>query len=228
MQINPALIELHFMPCTAYMSVLAAHKEVYIEQQERYVKRSYRNRCLIGDSNGALRLSIPLRKGKNEQQDIRAVQIVYDSPWIPKFWHSIRSVYQKSPYFEHYADELYDILCSKPPMLFDLNWKLLVTFCDWIGLNVELKLTKTYQKVPEKGMVDWRYRIGPASVPEALQEAVQSQKYPQIFEEKTGFMANLSVLDLLFCTGPESLSYLEACAERMAADLQNNKHESTD
>lgn len=222
-----ALIELHFLPNLAFMAILQRYGHVVFEAQESYVKRSYRNRCLIGDSNGPLRLSLPLSKGKNENQPIRDVRLSYGSPWLPKLWHSIRSVYNKSPYFEHYADELYAILASQPTHLFDLNLQLLRQLMDWIGMDIKWELSTDYHKQPPSDQIDWRQALLPRQTHGDLAALFNVQRYPQVFEEKTGFLPNLSVIDLLFCTGPESLFFLEQYAALLPDRPQKQPHEST-
>ncbi len=67
--------------------------------------------------------------------------------------------------------------------------------------------TTFYKNVPED-IFDFRNRISPkekASFPDPDFDVLP---YVQVFAEKHGFLPNLSILDLLFCTGPEAINYL--------------------
>lgn len=203
------LLELHYLPSLQYFSKLAHFQSVVIEQCENYTKGSYRNRCHIAGVNGLLRLSIPLRKGKNEQQSIKEVQIAYDQPWASHHWSSIRSAYGNAPYFDYYAEELQPIYQQKWTFLFDFNWTLLQKINDLIGITSSIQKTESYQKETDDLLLDYRNVIHPKAHLQGNDPYFKPKKYPQVFEEKTGFLPNLSILDLLFCSGPQSLLELE-------------------
>ncbi len=200
------LLELQYLPPVQYFSRLASYPVVYLEQHEHYAKGSYRNRCHIAGVNGVQRLSIPLRKGKNQQQSIREVQISYDEHWPSHHWHAIRSAYGNSPYFVHYADALEPVLKKKKEFLWDLNLELLQLMMKLIGLKTELRLTESYQAEPD-GILDFREKIHPKRP--APDPSFRPVSYPQVFEDRHGFLPNLSVLDLLFCAGPASGNVLK-------------------
>ncbi len=183
---------------------------MFIEQWENYKKGNYRNRCYIAGVNGPLRLSVPLKKGKNERQPIREVQIAYDQPWTSQHWTSIRSAYGNAPYFEHYAEQIQPIFQKKWTFLFDFNWALLQILNDLIGIDTSILQTQDFQKTTDEGIDDWRNKIQPKGHLQDEDPDFKHLKYPQVFEEKTGFLPNLSILDLLFCTGPQSILILES------------------
>ncbi len=203
------LFELHYLPCIRYFSTLAHYPEVYIEQQENYQKGSYRNRCHIAGANGLLRLSIPLKQGKNEQQAIREVEIAYKEPWQSQHWNSIRSAYGKAPYFEFYAGQLRPHFERKPTFLFDFSFGLLQALLELLQLDVSLLLTDTYEKETPEDVLDLRNSIHPKKQRCQPAPKFTPATYPQVFLEKHGFLPNLSILDLLFCTGPQAPLILE-------------------
>ena len=192
------LTELHYLPNIRYMRQLAMADEVFIEQWEHYQKGSYRNRAHIVGGNGLQRLSIPLLKGKNEQQSIREVRIAWYQNWAKQHWNSIASAYGKSPFFEYYADDLRPIYEGKPEFLFDFNLRILEVLLELMGLEVSLKFTAQYDAPTEAGVADRRNTISPKN------PADDGLRYGQVFEERHGFVPDLSVLDLLFCVGPEA------------------------
>lgn len=180
-----------------------------LEAHENYQKGSYRNRCHIAGANGLMRLSIPLRKGKNEQLSIQKTEISYDEPWTSQHWHSLRSAYGNAPYFPYYQDEIEALFQERPKYLFDWNKSLLLLIIDLLQLPVEISLSDDFVKVVPADILDLRGHIHPKSHRQPVDHNFQPVPYPQLFEERHGFLPNLSILDLLFCTGPQAILYLE-------------------
>ncbi len=200
----------YFPPVLTFATALQHGGELRWEAHEHYQKAGYRARCRIAAANGVLQLSVPLRKGKNEQQSIQETEIAYREPWHRQHWQSIRSAYGRAPYFDFYADPLRAILESQPPTLWALNRQLAQTIIDLLQLPLRLTQTTSYQPaVPAvEGLLDLRgqltHRDQQLTLP--LDDLVP---YPQLFADRHGFLRNLSILDLLFCTGPEAIRYLQ-------------------
>jgi len=170
-----------------------------IEKNESYQKRSFRNRYSILTSNGPVTLSIPLKKGKNAGTAITDVRISYDENWVDKHLHCIRSAYGKSPYFEFYYYDVEKILKKKHSYLFLLNMDTLHFAIKKLKLQLTVEYTHSYQKdyfnISDLRNIEWNL----------YQTTI---KYTQVWEEKFNFTPNLSILDVLFCAGPESTSVL--------------------
>lgn len=180
--------------------------EVFLEQHEHYRKGSFRNRYHIAAANGVQRLTVPLRKGKNQQQPIREVRIAYDEPWPSQHWSAIRSAYGNSPFFEHYEGRFEPFFRQKKyEWLWDWNFDLLQTVCACLKIETRFLLTETYLASPVD-QLDCRNWVVPK--PEGVSRPYKLPRYPQVFEDKHGFLENLSVLDLLFCGGPQGRSLL--------------------
>ncbi|MBK7873195.1 MAG: WbqC family protein [Saprospiraceae bacterium] len=207
---NQILLELQYFPPVQYFTKLLHYDTIYIEAQEHYQKGSYRNRCEIAGANGILRLSIPLEKGKNEQQSIQEVRIAYHEPWQAHHWESIQSAYGNAPFFLHYADNIQPFYEKHYTLLWDWNWDLLKTIAQLVGIQSDIKFTNEYQKIAPPEMLDIRNAIHPKAHRRQHDNCFKAIRYPQVFEEKHGFLPNLSILDLLFCTGPEALSILHS------------------
>jgi len=205
------LLELQYLAPIQYFSKFVGHTQIYLEQCEHYKKGTYRNRCHIAGVNGMLRLSIPLKKGKNEQQSIREVQISNDTHWQSHHWHSIKSAYGNAPFFEYYVDTLQPFFKKKYTFLYDFNFELLQTINQLIGISTAVTETSEYQATPAVHILDARNAIHPKPKYHQVDPYFQNQKYAQVFVEKTGFLPNLSILDLLFCTGPQAILILEEC-----------------
>ena len=198
------LMELQYLPPVGSIMKMVEVGKVIFEQHEHYTKRTYRNRCQILAANGILNLSIPLQKGKHQQLPIRKVGISYADNWQVQHWRSIKSAYGRAPFFEYYGEEVKEIFDKKHPFLFDLNLELFQLIIELMQLEIEVDFSKTYEKTPAEGIFDGRNSI----LPKKNNEAISFQKYPQVFEDKHGFVPNLSILDLLFCYGTQAYQVL--------------------
>lgn len=202
---QPLLTELTYLGPISHYARMLAHGAVRLEQHEHYVKRSYRNRVRLLTANGPITLSIPLVKGKNSQLPITEVAIAFQEDWAGQHWRTIMSAYGRAPFFEHYADELEALYRAPATLLWDWNRRLM----DWalaaLQLDLSVELTAMYESSPAM-CVDGRHVILP-NRPTTL-DGWQPQPYPQVFEDRYGFVADLSILDLVFCCGPYGAAIL--------------------
>ncbi len=203
------LLETQYLPSVAWCAAVWREQAVALDAAEHYQKGSLRNRCHIAGPNGPHRLSIPLVKGKHQQTAIREVRISYLEPWQRQHWRSIQAAYGNAPYFEHYAEEIRPFYERKFEFLFDYNLEfqllILKKKLGWTGAFTFQDQNFHVEAWPAES--DLRNQIG--GDPNDFPEWFTPQRYPQVFEERTGFLPNLSVLDLLFCcgkTGAEVLS----------------------
>ena len=180
---------------------------VYIEACENYQKQSYRNRCRFYAADGVQALSFPIvHEGGTHKLPISEIKVDYSTPWLQQHERAIISAYRTSAYFEYYQDELFDILESRPERLLDLNMSILRFFIEKTGLAVDLRLTEDYVKeAPD----DFRELIHPKRPDNILKDMGLEKPYFQVFAPKYGFKSNLSVMDLLFNEGPDSILYLK-------------------
>lgn len=200
------LIETQYFPPLDFFKLAASYPTVILEAKEHYQKGGYRNRCQIAGPNGIHRLTVPLVKGKNNKAPIREIKISNIDPWQKIHWHSIQTAYGKSPFFEYYQDDIKPIFKKEWNYLFDLNLEIIQTLQPLLQLSFDLEMTSEYQVAPLPFIKDCRnfispkHKVAPNNAP---------KKYPQVFEAKNGFLPNLSILDLLFCLGPEAYFYLD-------------------
>ena len=138
---RPILIELHYFPCVQYFSKFFLPAQLILEQQENYVKRSYRNRMHIATANGLLRLSIPLEKGKNQQLNIKKVKISYQENWQKKHWTAICSAYGNAPFFDYYIDDFRPLFEERSIFLFEHNWKVLRILFEMLDISSPIELS---------------------------------------------------------------------------------------
>ena len=180
---------------------------IYIEACENYQKQSYRNRCHFYAADGIQSLSFPiLHEGNTHKRPISEVRIDYSKPWVMQHKRAIVSAYRTSAYFEYYQDELFAILDSKPEKLIDLNTRLLEFFLEKTGIKAEVHMTESYG---QDGCEDLREAIHPKRPDTILQKLKLEKPYFQVFAEKHGFIPNLSIMDLLFNEGPDSIIFLK-------------------
>ena len=192
------------MPPIATFHLLKNHNNGMIEHFENYQKKSTRNRMKILSPNGILTLSVPLQKGKNNHTLIKDVMISYDENWINKHLNAIRTCYNSAPYYIHYIDDITSIFNARHTHLIDLNNALFQFFIKVIDLEVIIAPTNSYEKEYPKSVTDLRN----SSQNREMNFELKYRSYHQVFENKYPFQANLSILDLLMCTGPESILYL--------------------
>lgn len=199
MEKTRCLIELHYLPCLAWFTSVYSYTEIILEKHEHYVKQSYRNRCHILGANRVEKLIIPLTS-KHNHTLIADLRVDYSQKWLNNHWRAIESSYRKAPYFEHYADDLHHVLFTKYVFLYELNVNLL--FLCLKSLQIENHVTETshYEKNPPEHVVDLRNRLSPKK--SIVENRIREAAYTQVFGNS--FVPNLSVIDLLFCKGPEA------------------------
>jgi hypothetical protein len=191
---------------------------VYIEACENYQKQSYRNRCRFYAADGVQALSFPIvHEGGTHKLPISDIKVDYSTPWLMQHKRAIVSAYRTSAYFEYYQDELFEILDSKPERLIDLNMALLRFFIEKTGIKVDLRLTESFSKYGSQTMPDGsvtscddlRETIHPKRDNDVLSSLDLEKPYFQVFSRKYGFKSDLSIMDLLFNEGPDSIMYLK-------------------
>lgn len=206
--ISSLIIESQYFPCTNYINALFHSTHVKIDTWETYRKMSFRNRCVVAGSNGLIHLSVPLEKGRSQKQPTRDVRISYTTDWQLQHWRTIESCYSRAPFFEFYRDWLAALYTRKPVFLVDLNMEIL----QWVGKQTRLAVNiETMDESPAvfpEGVTDLRNYFMPKNF-QSLNQGAQPLAYVQVFADRIGFQPNLSILDLLCCTGPQATSLLK-------------------
>ena len=191
---------------------------IYIEACENYQKQSYRNRCRFYAADGVQALSFPIvHEGGTHKLPVSEIKVDYSTPWLQQHERAIVSAYRTSAYFEYYQDELFEILESRPERLFDLNMALIRFFIEKTGIKVDLRVTDDFSRdavlVSSDGQQivcdDLREKIHPKRPNDILHYLELEKPYFQVFSRKYGFQPDLSIMDLLFNEGPDSILYLK-------------------
>jgi len=202
---NIPLLSTAYFPPVEYFHILASYPSVSVDACESYQKQSYRNRCLIYSAGGVHALQIPVCHDNIRSGTVRDIRIDYSRDWLHQHRIAIISAYRSSPFFEYYWDGIDEILLSRPERLFDLNMALTRHIASEMELRCGISPTGTFVK--DAGRLDFRSRIHPKSKETPL---FGTKPYYQIFSQKSGFINNLSILDLLFHEGPQATDFLKA------------------
>ena len=200
-----ALFSTAYMPNVAYMAALAAYEVADIEACETYPKQTYRNRCTIVTANGLLDLTVPVVRPQGNHTATGDTGISYSEPWNVRHWRAIESAYSASPYFLYYRDGIEQILLSRHDRLIDLNQALLTHLLKKMKIAALTALTTDFE-IPTGRHGDYRGTF----TPKRPLSGIGFKPYPQVFQHKMPFYANMSVIDLLFNMGPEAKQYLQS------------------
>ncbi len=192
-----------------YFSKFIHFPIIHIEQHCNYIKQTYHNRCKIATANGVMQLSIPTEKSKTEKCKIKDIRIATNENWQLIHWRAIEAAYNSSPFFEYYKDDLLPFYTKKYEFLLDFNTEIQQVVLELLDIETKPLLTAEYEHIVTKNEIDFREQISPKK--EIVDKSFVSQPYYQIFEHKFGFLPNLSVIDLLFNMGNESLLVLKKC-----------------
>ena len=183
-----------------YYARIIREKDIVIEQFDSYSKQTYRNRCRIMGPNGVLTLSIPVKKRRGIKNLLRDIRIDYDTPWNKIHWKSMVASYAASPFFEYMMDDLVGFYERKYDFLLDLNQQLLEQTLQLLGIDIPVKCSPVFSEIT--GKTDPRHFIHPKLEQVLVDPDFKPLVYHQVFSDRLGFQANLSILDLLFNEGP--------------------------
>ena len=192
-----------------YYTKLLAYDRVCIEQHDHYIKQTYRNRCTIAAPDGELALSIPTVKPASLKCPMCDIRISDHGNWRHLHWNAIESAYNHTPFFEYYKDDFHPFYEKKYEFLADFNEELCHLVCSLIDIQPVMERTSEYKTGFAPGEADFRERIHPTKDFSLEDPDLSPQPYYQVFQERLGFLPNLSIIDLLFNMGPESLLVLQ-------------------
>lgn len=192
----------YFGPIQWYQKLYRA-EHVEIEQWESFQKQTYRNRCLIATANGVQALTVPVEHGDSPL--IKDIRLSDHGNWRHLHWNALQSAYGESPFFEYYQDDIRPFFEKHWMFLLDFNEEIRRKMCELIDIQPNVSYTEGF--IPEESpLTSYRTAISPKHPqddPDFL-----PKRYYQVYEQKHGFLPNLSILDLLFNMGPESIFLL--------------------
>jgi len=204
------LLVTSYWPNLHYFFYVLNASIINIEQFDNYSKQSYRNRTQILSANGILNLSIPIKKNKSKKV-VKSIEISYKEDWQKNHWRAITSAYKNSPYFDFFEEDLKVFYSNKYNLLIDYNIDQLKFIIKVLKQKKNIQLTKQYESNPES-VIDLRTIIHPkhSYSSDKLVANKLDQSYYQTFENKISFTPNLSILDLLFNKGLQTIDYLKS------------------
>ena len=180
---------------------------VQLEACENYQKQSYRNRCYILAGDGPQMLQVPVVH--KADMGITAVQADYSTPWVVRTERALDTAYETAAYYEYYRDSLFALLEVRPETLWELNLSLIGWCLEKTGIVCRLEPTSAFA-APDTLADDYRFCIHPKRPDTVLANLGLSKPYYQVFRDRMeGFTPNLSILDLLFNEGPDSILWLK-------------------
>ena len=193
----------YFGPISEYSEILKTETVVF-EMEDNFQKQSYRNRCYIYNSNGKQLLNIPVKdkyKGSSQRKKTKDLLVDNDALWQDHHLKSLQTAYRTSPFYEFYEDDLLSIFTKKYTFIQDVNIDTFLFISD--ALQISQQYSKTGEYILKTTEKDLRELSDVKKQPQKLVD-----NYVQMFDDKHGFIPDLSILDLLFMEGPNAISFL--------------------
>lgn len=198
------LIHPTYFPSISHYVAMAQSEKIVFEMEDNFQKQTNRNRTYIYSPNGIQLLNIPVKHSKQIHQKTKDVKIETDFDWQKQHFKSLEAAYRSSPFFEYFEDEIRPIFEKKHTFLMDLNFEAIDIVSKCLRMKVEYDTTTEYfHEVDSNTVLDFR------TLSNGKKDDSQFEPYTQVFEEKQGFLNNLSILDLLFNEGRYALDYLK-------------------
>jgi hypothetical protein len=193
-----------YFPSISHFAAILQAEKITFEIEDNFQKQTNRNRAYIYSPNGLQLLNIPIKHAKGTHQKTKDLQIDSDFDWQKQHYKSLETAYRSSPFFEFFEDDIRPFYEKKHKFLLDLNFETLgiVTKC----LRIKLDYTNTteyIQDIDSSLTSDFRYLV------DGKKDTSSFERYIQVFEDKHGFINNLSILDLLFNEGKFTVDYLK-------------------
>ena len=199
------LIHPTYFPSISHFAAIVQAEKITFEMEDNFQKQTNRNRTYIYSPNGIQLLNIPVKHSKAAHQKTKDIQIENDFDWQKQHFKSLEAAYRSSPFFEYFEDDLLPIFEKKHQFLMDLNLEVfdLITRC--LRMKIDYSTTTEYfHEINPEEVVDFRFLAN------GKKDNSQFESYTQVFDDKFGFVNNLSVLDLVFNEGKFALDYLKS------------------
>ncbi|MBC6489908.1 WbqC family protein [Flavihumibacter stibioxidans] len=213
--INTLSVDLQYFGNVYWFKKAIKYKHIEFSEYEYHSKMSFRNRLWLAGADGRMNLSVPILDGRNERQLYKEVKIA-GGRWATDHFRAICSCYNRSPWFEHYRDDLAELYKKQYQFLQDWNLACLDWVNDQLGQPIDWQFISPVGSHPSGATRrvrpdgnDYTNFYRPGNMDEWIEEGGGGIKYAQVFEERTGFIPGLSILDLLFCEGPAAIGILQ-------------------
>ena len=198
--VQKIMVPPYFGPISCWKQII--NSNILWDVHQNYIKQTFRNRTFIHSANGLQILTIPVKHSKIKFSMLDA-KIDNSIAWQKNHWRSIQSAYSSSPFFEFYRDSLERIYIKEYTYLTKFNFDLINLILEWTDIEMKSELSKSY-KIQYKNRLDLRENIENKKY-----SSSENIIYKQVFSDKNGFLNDLSIIDLIFNEGPNSISYLK-------------------
>ncbi|MFY0482180.1 WbqC family protein [Flavobacterium sp. PLA-1-15] len=190
-----------YFPSISQFAAIAQAETVTFEMEDNFQKQTNRNRMYIYSPNGVQMLNIPIKHSSESHQKTKDIKLETAFDWQKQHFKSLEAGYRSSPFFEYFEDAIMPIFEKKHTFLMDLNMETIEIVSKCLGLKLSYNKTEEYFR--EVDFSDFR------NLANGKKDSYQFEAYTQVFEEKHGYINNLSILDLLFNEGRYALDYLK-------------------
>ncbi len=198
-EIATIILPASYLGNLAYFANIKSNQEIVLDVNERFQKQSYRSRCTILSANGLQNLIVPVVRPNGKETLMNDILISYTEDWQKDHIKAIESAYRRAPYFEFYADELFEILQKKHKKLVDLSLELTLFLMTSFGIECKVRISQK----EEKSSIELKNEMYPKA-----RKNYQAQPYQQALN-KGDFENNLSVIDLLFNCGKNGINLID-------------------
>ncbi|WP_116789246.1 WbqC family protein [Flavobacterium psychrotrophum] len=200
---NTLLLHPTYFPSISHFVAMVKADSITFEVEDNFQKQTNRNRMYIYSPNGIQLLNIPVKHspvaGNQKFKDTK-LETAFD--WQKQHFKSLEAAYRTSPFFEYFEDDIRPVFEQKHKYMMDLNFQVMEIVCNCLGMPLEYKKTEEYFH-EAAGYDDFR------SLANGKKDLNQFEEYTQVFNDKHGYINNLSILDLLFNEGRYALEYLK-------------------
>ncbi len=198
--VQKIMVPPYFGPISCWKQII--NSNILWDVHQNYIKQTYRNRTFIHSANGLQILTVPVKHSKIKFSMLQA-KIDNSIAWQKNHWRSIESAYSSSPFFEFYKDSLEKIYIKEYIYLTKFNFDIIKLILEWTDIEMKSELSKDY-KIGYENSLDLR-----KNMENKKYSCSENLKYRQVFSDKNGFLNDLSIIDLIFNEGPNSISYLK-------------------
>lgn len=193
-----------YFPSISHFVALLQAENITFEMEDNFQKQTNRNRTYIYSPNGIQLLNIPIKHSKTAHQKTKDIQIEPDFDWQKQHFKSLEAAYRSSPFFEYFEDDIQPIFEKKHRFLMDLNFEIFELLTKCLRIKLDYNTTSEYfQEIDASTTLDLRFLAN------GKKDKSVFETYPQVFDDKHGFINNLSILDLLFNEGKFTIDYLK-------------------
>jgi hypothetical protein len=220
----------NYIPWKGYFDAINAVDEFIIYDEVQYTRRDWRNRNMIKTPAGSIWLSIAVDVKGKFLQKISETQ-VSEPDWNFKHLKTIKANYAKAEYYKQAIDfisQLYEKVPSRS--LSEINYWFLSELCMWMGINTPMRQSNEFDLSAEDAtqrLVDicikanaTHYLTGPSAKNYMNEgrfmqagitvEYIDYSNYGEYSQLFPPFTHNVSIIDLLFNTGPHFRKYMKS------------------